>query len=51
MELAERADPPPLSDRAAFRAAIDACMRSRISGGMLFIICCIWSADIPGGIP
>ncbi len=26
-------------------------MRSRISGGMLFIICCIWSDDIPGGIP
>ena len=26
-------------------------MRSRISGGMLAIICCICSDDIPGGIP
>ena len=46
--------PSMLRKQAAFRAAIDACMRARISGGMLFIICCIcciWSADIPVGIP
>ena len=46
----ELADPPPLPDLLALRWAIEACMRSRISGGMLFIICCIcciWSGDIP----
>src|ERR1700730_8494443 len=51
MELAGPADPPPLPDLLALRWAIEACMRACISGGMLAIICCICSGDIPGGIP
>src|SRR5437870_4305623 len=52
MELAgPAADPPPLPDLLALRWAIEAGMRACISRGMLAIICCICSGDIPGGIP
>src|SRR6266849_7253305 len=48
--MARAAGPPIPTLPAVFRLAMEACMRARISGGMLAIICAIESDDIPGGI-